>query len=190
MIPPGRNPDRQKSALIAPAQRSHSLNQSTEGQNSQTTELEYRHIHCRPNPERPDAARNSKLHFLPPFVPLTCRIWSSCARNCRKLPVIGADCETIAGLQDSLFEIRKRIRRRSCSGKRESAEVLSRVGRHSLGEVSATTAPRRPFGRLRPAVVSRSVWCSSSAFSSAPRRTMKADSQSQVIRMMTPASAP
>ena len=41
-----------------------------------------------------------------------------------------------------------------------------------------------------PVVVSRSVWCSISAFTSAPRSTMKAESQSHMRRMMTAPSDP
>lgn len=41
-----------------------------------------------------------------------------------------------------------------------------------LATVSAMRAPRSPMGSGRPVVVSRAVWCSSSALSSAPARTM------------------
>ena len=48
-------------------------------------------------------------------------------------------------------------------------------------------APLNPIGRSAPDVVSRMVWCSISALSSAPTRTAQADSHIHVIR---PIAAP
>lgn len=55
---------------------------------------------------------------------------------------------------------------------------------------SAIVAPRWPSGFGRPVVVSCSVWCSSSALSSAPASTIVAESQSQVMNTTTVASEP
>lgn len=53
--------------------------------------------------------------------------------------------------------------------------------------VSAMVAPRAPSRFSLPTVVSRAVWCSISAFSSAPRRTTIADIH---IHIMVPIAAP
>jgi hypothetical protein len=53
--------------------------------------------------------------------------------------------------------------------------------------VSALLAPRAPSGFSAPVVVSRFVWCSISAFSSAPMSTMVAENQ---IHVMKPIAAP
>ena len=56
--------------------------------------------------------------------------------------------------------------------------------------VSAIRAPRAPRGCSGPAVVSRAVWCSISASSSAPTSTTVAESQVQVMKPTTAPSEP
>ena len=56
--------------------------------------------------------------------------------------------------------------------------------------VSAMAAPRAPRGRGPPVVVSTEVWCSISAFSSAPNSTMIVEYQSQVMKPTTAPSEP
>jgi len=52
---------------------------------------------------------------------------------------------------------------------------------------SALVAPRDPGGASDPVVVSRSVWCSISAFTSPPTSTMMVEIQ---IHVMNPTTAP
>ena len=56
--------------------------------------------------------------------------------------------------------------------------------------VSAMCAPRTPIGFGEPVVVSRAVWCSISALSSAPSRIAIAEIQSHVINPTAPPSEP
>jgi hypothetical protein len=56
--------------------------------------------------------------------------------------------------------------------------------------VSATTAPRAPSGFGRPSVVSFAVWCSVSAFSSAPISTTTAESHIHVTKPIPVPSDP
>ena len=51
--------------------------------------------------------------------------------------------------------------------------------------VSAIRAPRIPRGFGAPVVVSRAVWCSISASSSAPSSTTVVDSHIQVMKLIT-----
>ena len=71
--------------------------------------------------------------------------------------------------------------------------ALDRFAGHALyvgPTVSATCAPRSPIGRSSPAVVSRVVWCSSSAFSAAPNSTANAIRYSHSSTTMMAPSAP
>ncbi|MGY3156695.1 hypothetical protein ACVL91_003422 [Bradyrhizobium elkanii] len=56
--------------------------------------------------------------------------------------------------------------------------------------VSAIFAPRAPIGLGAPVVVSRAVWCSISAFSSAPSRITMAEIQSHVMKPIAAPSEP
>jgi hypothetical protein len=56
--------------------------------------------------------------------------------------------------------------------------------------VSALWAPRALSGFSAPVVVSRVVWCSISAFSSAPMSTMVAEIQIHVMKPMAAPSEP
>ena len=56
--------------------------------------------------------------------------------------------------------------------------------------VSATFALRVPSGSGLPVVVSLAVWCSISAFNSAPSSTMVVEIQIQVMKPMTAPSEP
>jgi hypothetical protein len=56
--------------------------------------------------------------------------------------------------------------------------------------VSAMCAPRTPIGFGEPVVVSRAVWCSISASSSAPNRITIAEIQSHVMNPIAPPSEP
>lgn len=56
--------------------------------------------------------------------------------------------------------------------------------------VSAMRACRAPSGFWPPTVVSRTVWCSISAFSSAPSSTTVVESQIQVMKPMAAPSEP
>ncbi len=68
--------------------------------------------------------------------------------------------------------------------RRPPSAPLSRCGAQSwaLPTWSAIIAPRDPRGFSRPSVVSCAVWCSSSAFSSPPRRTMTVEIHSQTMK--------
>ena len=55
---------------------------------------------------------------------------------------------------------------------------------------SAILAPRAPMGRSGPSVVSRAVWCSISASSSAPTSTTVEEIQIQVMKPITAPSEP
>ena len=55
---------------------------------------------------------------------------------------------------------------------------------------SAILSPRTPIGFLPPSVVSLAVWCSISAFISAPKRTMIIESHIQTMKPMTAPSDP
>jgi hypothetical protein len=63
---------------------------------------------------------------------------------------------------------------------------------HSLGfpTVSAACAPRAPRGAAGPVVVSRAVWCSISASSSAPSKITIDESHIQVMRPITAPTDP
>jgi hypothetical protein len=63
-------------------------------------------------------------------------------------------------------------------------------GSHVGATVSALLAPRAPSGSSAPVVVSRVVWCSISAFSSAPMSTMVAEIQIHVMKPMAAPSEP
>ena len=56
--------------------------------------------------------------------------------------------------------------------------------------VSAITAPRSPIGLAAPVVESIAVWCSISAFSSAPIRTTITENQIQSMKPITAPSEP
>jgi hypothetical protein len=71
--------------------------------------------------------------------------------------------------------------------------AASGAKRHSLRAaptVSAILAPRAPIGFGDPVVVSRAVWCSISASSSAPIRMTMAEIQSHVMKPITAPSEP
>ena len=55
---------------------------------------------------------------------------------------------------------------------------------------SAIFAPRRPSGFGGPAVLSRAVWCSISAFNLAPTRMTMIESQIHIIKPITAPSEP
>ena len=56
--------------------------------------------------------------------------------------------------------------------------------------VSATYAPRSPIGKGAPVVVSRAVWCSNSAFSSAPTINAMTEIQVQTMKPINAPNAP
>ena len=56
--------------------------------------------------------------------------------------------------------------------------------------VSAITAPRSPIGLGAPMVVSRAVWCSISAVSSAPTRTTITENHTQSMKPIIAPSDP
>src|SRR5258706_1760545 len=66
-----------------------------------------------------------------------------------------------------------------------AAPILSQESPQRRGNVSAIRAPLAHIGLGAPAVVSRAVWCSISASSSAPIRMTMAEIQSQVMKPIT-----
>src|SRR6185437_2702060 len=74
-----------------------------------------------------------------------------------------------------------------------TARGQDRYGRMTVqagATVSALVAPRAPSGFSAPGVVSRLVWCSISAFNSAPTRTTIAEIQIQVMKPIAAPSEP
>lgn len=99
------------------------------------------------------------------------------ARKAAMPPMQGAKGSSMDGLQQ--FGSKMGMKGVQCGHQARAAPT-----------VSAIFAPRAPIGLGAPVVVSRAVWCSISAFSSAPSRITMAEIQSHVMKPIAAPSEP